>query len=60
MTSGASTQIKVSENDGLENIIAVEVLGQGQILHILSIYLTKFPKIIKNYLKIWGIKQLKG
>lgn len=52
MTSGASTQIKVSENDGLENIIAVEVLGQGQILHILSIYLTKFPKIIKNYLKI--------
>ena len=52
MTSGASTQIKVSENDVLENIIAVDVLGQGQILHILSIYLTRFPKRITNYLKV--------
>lgn len=32
ITSGFSTQIKMKENDDLNSIISVEVLGQGQIL----------------------------
>lgn len=32
--SSASTQIRVRKNDILDSITAVEVLGQGQVLHI--------------------------
>ena len=34
ITSGFSTQMKMRENDGSNSITSVEVLGQGQIMHI--------------------------
>ena len=34
ITSDFSTQMKMRENDGSNSITSVEVLGQGQIMHI--------------------------